>query len=165
MRIGQLGMTKGQSSEVKNHGRWLAEDHRRVTEDLGKLLRERGADPATLPKGDDVGKIEGELGALAKTSPQAFDRAYIDFLTRNAQSAVETAGRARDATAGSDADLKWYLDQVERLEIGHRDVARQLASPRAQARAPNAPSATGAPQQAPSAPEQARRRARGTIGR
>jgi hypothetical protein len=164
MRIGELGRAQGQSTEVKNHGRWLADDHRRVAEDLGKLLRARGADPASLPKGDEVGRLEGELGTLAKTSPQEFDRAYVDFLTRHANSAKEAAGRARDATPGSDADLKWYLDQVERLEIGHRDVARQLSSPRAQARTPGAPAATGTPQQ-PSAPEQARRRARGNIGR
>jgi predicted outer membrane protein len=137
-QVATLGMSRAKSPEVKNLARWLGEDHRRVTQDLGKLLQERGADPAKLPPGPDHDRIQGEIGALAKASGDDFDRAFVDFVNRNSPSLKDSAGRARDATPGRDADLKWYLDQVERLEIGHRDSARQLASQR-QARTPPAP--------------------------
>lgn len=134
-RVGALGTERGTSQEVKNLGRWLADDARRVSQDLGNLLRARGADPAKLPPGQDVPKVQGELDALSKASGDDFDRQYVDFLTRNTPSLKDAMGRARDATPGSDAELKWYLDQGERLEIGHRDAARQLATQR-QARTP-----------------------------
>ncbi len=132
---GALAATRGKSQDVKNLGRWLAGDERGISKDLGDLLRARGTDPAKLPPWPDQQRIQGELGALAKTSGDAFDQQLVEFLTRNTPAFKERAGHARDVTPGSDADLKWYLDGVERLEIGHRDAARQLASQR-QARTP-----------------------------
>jgi predicted outer membrane protein len=122
---------------VKNLGRWLADDARRVSQDLGNLVKARGGDASKLPPGPDAQRIQGELGALSKASGDDFDRQFVDFLTRNTPTLKEAMGRARDATPGSDAELKWYLDQGERLEIGHRDAARQLATQR-QARTPPA---------------------------
>ncbi|HET8538596.1 MAG TPA: DUF4142 domain-containing protein [Anaeromyxobacter sp.] len=139
-----MGVQKGRSAEVKNLARWLADDHRRVSEDLGKLLRDRGADPATLPAIADREKLQGELAVLSNAPPDDFDRAFVDFLTRNSPALKDAFGRARDATPGSDAELKWYLDQGERLAIGHRDAARQLASQR-QARTPAPTPAPGRP--------------------
>ncbi len=134
-QAGALAAEKGRSQEVKNLGRWLAGDERGVSKDLGDLLRARGADPARLPPWPDQQRIQGELAALGRASGDAVDQQLVDFLTRNTPTFKEAAGHARDATPGSDADLKWYLDGVERLEIGHRDAARELAS-RRQARTP-----------------------------
>lgn len=134
-QAGRLAMQKGKSAEVKNMGRWVADDHRRVSQDLGKLLQDRGQNPATLPPAQDRERITAELGAVAKASDDEFDRQFVEFLTRNTPTFAQAFGRARDATPGSDADLKWYLDQGERLENGHRDAARQLSSQR-QARTP-----------------------------
>ncbi len=133
--VGTLAAQKGQSQEVKNLGRWLSQDEAGVSKDLGNLLRQRGADPAKLPPGPERDRMQGELTALSRASGAAFDQQLVDFLTRYTPSYKEAAGHARDVTPGSDADLKWYLDQVERLEIGHRDASRQLASQR-QARTP-----------------------------
>jgi predicted outer membrane protein len=134
-QVGQLGQSRGQSQEVKNLGRWLADDARRVSQDLGNLLRARGSDPAKLPGQEAFQQMQGEVGALAKASGEEFDRQYVDWLTRNTPALKDAMGRARDVTPGSDAELKWYLDQGEKLEIGHRDAARQLATQR-QARTP-----------------------------
>ncbi|HEX9052370.1 MAG TPA: DUF4142 domain-containing protein [Anaeromyxobacter sp.] len=134
-QAGLLATTKGKSAEVKNLGRWLAQDEAGVSKDLGNLLKQRGADPARLPPAPERERIQGELQALSKASGDAFDQQLVDFLARYTPTYKEAAGHARDVTPGSDADLKWYLDQVERLEIGHRDATRQLASQR-QARTP-----------------------------
>jgi predicted outer membrane protein len=130
-----MAAQRAKSPEVKNIGKWISQDEVGVSKDLGNLLKARGADPAKLPPTADRSRIEGELAALSKAPADAFDQQFVDFLTRYAPTYKEAAGRARDATPGSDADLKWYLDQVERLEIGHRDAARQLSSQR-QARTP-----------------------------
>lgn|SRR5512133_230398 len=135
-QAGSMATTKGKSQEVKNLGRWLAQDETGISRDLGNLLKQRGADPAKLPPGQDQGRVQGELSALSKASGDAFDQQFVEFLTRYTPTYKEAAGHARDVTPGSDADLKWYLDQVERLEIGHRDASRQLSSQQRQARTP-----------------------------
>ncbi len=132
-QAGSMAATKGKSQEVKNLGRWLAQDETGISRDLGNLLKQRGADPAKLPPSQ--GRIQGELAQLSKASGDAFDQQFVEFLTRYTPTYKEAAGHARDVTPGSDADLKWYLDQIERLEIGHRDASRQLSSQR-QARTP-----------------------------
>src|SRR5512138_1369076 len=63
-QVGQLGQQRGKSQEVKNLGRWFADDSKRVTQDLGNLLRARGTDPAKLAPGQDVQRVQGELAAL-----------------------------------------------------------------------------------------------------
>jgi predicted outer membrane protein len=144
-----LAAEKGKSQEVKNTGRWISQDEAGVSKDLGNLLKARGADPAKLPPSPDRDRMQGELSALTKASGDAFDQQLVDFLTRYTPGYKDAVGHARDVTPGSDADLKWYLDQVERLEIGHRDASRQLASQR-QARTP--PPQQAAPRPAPRVP-------------
>jgi predicted outer membrane protein len=143
-QAGSMAAAKGQSQEVKNLGRWLAQDEAGVQKDLGNLLKQRGADPAKLPPGPDQARVQGELQALSKASGEAFDQQFVDFLTRYTPTYKDAVGRARDVTPGSDADLKWYLDQVERLQIGHRDASRQLSSQR-QARTPQQTTPRAAP--------------------
>jgi predicted outer membrane protein len=144
-----LAAQKGKSQEVKNTGRWISQAEAGVSKDLGNLLKARGADPAKLPPSPDRDRMQGELSALTKASGDAFDQQLVDFLTRYTPGYKDAVGHARDVTPGSDADLKWYLDQVERLEIGHRDASRQLASQR-QARTP--PPQQAAPRPAPRVP-------------
>lgn len=141
-----LAAQRGKSQEVKNLGSWISQDEAGISKDLGNLLKVRGADLAKLPPGPDRDRMQGELAALTKASGDAFDQQLVDFLTRYTPVYKEAAGRARDVTPGADADLKWYLDQIERLEIGHRDASRQLASQR-QARTP--PQQQAAPRPAP----------------
>lgn len=147
--VATLAAERGKSQEVKNIGRWISQDEAGISKDLGNLLKARGADLAKLPPGPERDRMQGEFAALAKASGDAFDQQFVDFLARYTPSYKEAAGHARDVTPGSDADLKWYLDQVERLEIGHRDASRQLASQR-QARTP--PPQQAAPRPAPRVP-------------
>lgn len=136
MAAGALARHRGESEEVRSLGRWLAEDHRQVKERLAGLLRERGADPATLPIGD-ADRLRENLEALTLLSGPEFDRAFVAFLTRTGPEFVEAMKRARGVTPGSDAQLKRYLDQAENLEEGHLTAARLLSQQR-QARKPPA---------------------------
>ncbi len=136
---GKLAGSKGESKEVKDLGKSLERDEQRASDDIGRLVSQRGTNPASLPPGPDRDRVNGELAALGKSKGGAFDQAFVDFLVRNLPAYKDAAGRARDATPGSDADLKWSLDQLERLVIAHRDAARQLSTRREQAKARTPP--------------------------
>jgi len=135
MRAGELAANRGGSDEVKNLGRLLAADHKRVEGELAALLKERNTDVNALPQPPEKQKIEQELAQLGSRTGEDFDRQFIDFLTRDRPAFVEALKRARDVTPGRDARLKKFLDDVENLEEGHLSAARQLKSQR-QARTP-----------------------------
>ncbi len=138
IRAGDVAAASGASNEVKNLGRWLANDHRRIEGELAKMLRERGvADPNTLAPPADKQRLESELGQLSARAGEDFDKELVAFLTRNQPMFVEALKRARDVTPGKDAGLKKFLDDVENLEEGHLSASRQLKTQR-QARTPPA---------------------------
>ena len=133
-----LATTRGSNDQVKNFGRWLANDHRRVQGELNALLKERGvADPNALLASPDRQRLEQEAQALGGRSGTDFDKAFIDFLNKNNPMFVEALKRARDVTPGQDARFKKFLDDVENLEEGHLSAARYVKSQR-QARTPPA---------------------------
>ena len=136
LRAGDTAASRGASNEVKNLGRLLADDHRRIEGELARLLRERGvADPNTLAPPAHKQRLESELGQLSARTGEDFDKEFVAFLTRNQPMFVEALKRARDVTPGKDAGFKKFLDDVENLEEGHLSASRQLKTQR-QARTP-----------------------------
>jgi putative membrane protein len=135
-RAGDLAASRGASQEVKDLGRTLADDHRRLDAQLQALLKPRDKDVNTLPKPDRQ-TLEGELSQLQSKSGEEFDRDFVAFLTRNGVAFVDTLKRARDIVAGKDHELKKFLDDAENSEEAHLASARQLKSQR-QARTPPA---------------------------
>lgn len=135
LQLGELASTRGASAEVKNLGRWLTQEHKRVESELAWLLKNRGTDVNTLASGPERQRIEGELAQLNTKSGEELDREVVSFLTKNNPSLVDALKRARDVTPGKDAELKKWLDDAENVAEGHLSAARQLKSQR-QARTP-----------------------------
>lgn len=132
VRVGDLAATRATTPELQNLGRQLAEDHRRIGQELQGLLSARGT-PVPEPTGRE--QLESEFMQLAaKTGPE-FDREVTEFLTRNGPQFVDSLKRARDLTQGKDAQLKKFLDDAENVEEEHLTASRQVKAKR-QARTP-----------------------------
>lgn len=132
VRVGDLAATRATTPELQNLGRQLAEDHRRIGQELQGLLSARGT-PVPEPTGRE--QFESEFMQLAaKTGPE-FDREVTEFLTRNGPQFVDSLKRARDLTQGKDAQLKKFLDDAENVEEDHLTASRQVKAKR-QARTP-----------------------------
>lgn len=135
--LGDLAGTRAASQEVRDLGRSLAEDHRRIDGQLAGLLKERGTDINALPHAPNRPQLEGELRQLEPKTGEEFDREFVAFLTRNGVAFVDTLKRARDVTPGKDAALKRFLDDAENSEENHLAASRRLKAQR-QARTPPA---------------------------
>lgn len=138
IKAADMAASRGASDEVKNIGRWLGNDHRRVQGELAKMLQPRGAQGALpAPASPQRQKIEQELAQLESRSGEQFDREFMTFLTHAQPAYVDALKRARDVTAGKDPVFKKFLDDVENLEEGHLTGIRQAKAQR-QARTPPA---------------------------
>jgi putative membrane protein len=136
-QIGDMAASRGASEQVKELGRSVAQDHRRIDGEFATLLKARGLDLNTLPPGAERSRLEGEIGQLGGKSGDELDRGFVSFLTRNGVAFVDALKRARDVVPGKDGQLKKFLDDAENAEEGHLAAARQAKSQR-QARTPPA---------------------------
>lgn len=140
VRIGDLAATRATTPDLQNLGRKVAEDHRRIGEELTRLLAARNITPAQANLPAQVRerreRLDKEYMQLAALSGAEFDRAATEFLTTNAPIFVDNLKIARDATPGKDGQLKKFLDEAENVEEEHRNAAREVKSQRRQARTP-----------------------------
>jgi putative membrane protein len=137
-RVGDLATTRASTPELQALARTIAEDHRRIQQELEPLVRERGLGNVVQPPATAVQeRIEGEFQRLNSLTGPEFDREFNEFLTRNGNTFVDSLKRARDITPGKDAQLKKFLDDAENTEENHLTAARQVKANR-QARTPPA---------------------------
>jgi putative membrane protein len=127
VRLGDLAASKGSSEEVKSLGRKMSEDNKQFGTRFTKLLSDRGINPATLPlpPESDRKRVEQEVNQIATRSGEDFDGEVVAFMTRNATAYEDDLKKAREATPGSDAELKKLLDEAEDAAEAHLAAARE----------------------------------------
>jgi putative membrane protein len=103
---------------------------------LAAALQQRGVNPTTLPQPADLKQIEDESRQVAARSGDDFDRGFISLVRDHGERIVDALKMAREATPGSDASLKKFLDDAENVEEDTLTAARQLYAKRVQARTP-----------------------------
>jgi predicted outer membrane protein len=135
-QAGDMAGSRGASDQVKELGKKVADDHRRLDGELAGLLKTRDKDLNALPAPNQQ-NLQNELAQLNTKSGDEFDKEFTAFLTRNGVAFVDTLKRARDVVQGKDSQLKKFLDDAENTEEDHLTSARQLKSQR-QARTPPA---------------------------
>lgn len=134
--LGDIAAKRGSSQEVKDFAKRIGDDHKRLAGFLEKALQARGVSPSSLPQPPDRQQLEQEARQLASRSGDDFDRALVAFMKQHGETFVDALKRAREATPGSDADLKKLLDDSEDPEEAYLTSARQLDARRVQARTP-----------------------------
>jgi putative membrane protein len=71
--LGELAQTNAASSEVKAFGQKMIQDHTRLNQDLGTIVRQRGLTPPTGTTAPD----QAVAAALGTRMGTAFDQAYL----------------------------------------------------------------------------------------
>jgi putative membrane protein len=125
---GQLGETKGTSPRVKELGAKLRQDSERIEGELRQLAQERGIqlrDPTQIVQ--EQGHRAG-VESLRALPPEQFDRQYAQATAQARTAEVDELKALRDATPGSDARLKKWLDDVENTMEEHRNLSRAVSS-------------------------------------
>lgn len=127
VEAGQLAQQQGSAQAVKDFGRTLEQDARRVDGELAALVRERGQDVATLalPEHERTGHQQ-MMDRLRATQGDMFDRELVRAAIDVEQRYVQDLKAMRDRTPGEDARLKKWLDDTENLAEAHLAAARAL---------------------------------------
>lgn len=136
VEAGQLAQQHGQSAEVKELGRKLEQEARRVDGELAGLARERGADANALPLPEEERSAHGQMMTrLRELQGEQFDRELVRSTIEIEQRYVQDLKDMRDRTPGSDARVKKWLDDTENVAEAHlasaRDAKRGLDGQRA----------------------------------
>ncbi len=138
---GQLAQQRGQSREVKDLGRRLEQEARRVDGELAALVSERGLDANALQLPEEERSTHNQMMArLRELQGEQFDRELVQSTIQIEQRYVQDLKDMRDRTPGEDARLKRWLDDTENVAEAHlasaRDAKRALDTQRAARRTP-----------------------------
>lgn len=136
VEAGQLAQQRGQAPSVKDLGRKLEQEARRVDGELAGLVRERGADANALTLPEEERSSHGQMMTrLRELQGEQFDRELVRAAIETEQRYVQDLKDMRDRTPGQDARLKRWLDDTENVAEAHlasaRDAKRDLDGQRA----------------------------------
>lgn len=111
VRLGELAQQKGVSSEVKELGKMMAEDHGKANEELKALAQQKNISlPATLSE-----DCQKKFDDIAAKSGEDFDDAFTDFMVKDHKKDLDAF--KDEAEKGDDPDLKtWAAGKVSTLE-------------------------------------------------
>lgn len=138
---GQLAQQRGQSQAVKDLGRKLEQEARKVDADVAGLMRERGGDINALPLPEAERSGHGQMMAkLRELQGEQFDQEFVRDTVQIEERYEQDLKEMRDRTPGHDARLKKWLDDTENTAEAHlaaaRDAKRSLDTQRAARRTP-----------------------------
>jgi putative membrane protein len=117
--LGQLAAAKGTSSDVKDFGNRMVNDHGKANAELTQLATSKGV---TLPTELDA-ESKKTSNELSKKSGKAFDKAYIaDMIDDHEKDVAEFQ---KESSAAQDPDLKnWVTKTLPTLQ-DHLKMAKQ----------------------------------------
>lgn len=141
VEAGQLAQQRGQSQAVKDLGKKLEQEARKVDVDMAGLVRERGGDIASLPlPNEERAGHQQMMSRLQQLQGDPFDREFVRDLAQVEEKYEADLKEMRDRTPGHDARLKKWLDDTENVAEAHlasaRDAKRTLDTQRAARRPP-----------------------------
>jgi putative membrane protein len=110
---GKVAADQGNTQDIKDQGLTEAHDHKLVGDKLASIASANGVKMA-----DSLNpQFQKELDDLKALSGRAFDRAYLHDMTDI--HAKDGAAFAKEATGGSNADLKAFAVETHRIVVRH----------------------------------------------
>jgi len=106
VELGKLAQDKAASTEVKNFGKRMVDDHSKANDELQSLAKNKNI---TLPPDLDP-KDKALRDRLSKLSGAAFDRAYMNAMLSDHRKVVSEF--KRESTAGKDPDVKAFASKT-----------------------------------------------------
>ena len=118
VELGKLAQDKAASTEVKNFGKRMVDDHSKANDELQSLAKTKNI---MLPTDLDA-KDKAVRDRLSKLSGAAFDRAYMNaMVTDHRKDASEFK---RESTAGTDPDVKAFASKTLTTVEEHLKLAQ-----------------------------------------
>ena len=118
VELGKLAQDKAASTEVKNFGKRMVDDHSKANDELQSLAKTKNI---TLPADLDP-KDKAVRDRLSKLSGAAFDRAYMNaMVTDHRKDASEFK---RESTSGTDPDVKAFASKTLTTVEEHLKLAQ-----------------------------------------
>jgi putative membrane protein len=106
VELGKLAQEKAASTEVKNFGKRMVDDHSKANDELQSLAKNKNM---TLPT-DLAPKDKALRDRLSKLSGAAFDRAYMNAMLSDHRKDVSEF--KRESTAGKDPEVKAFASKT-----------------------------------------------------
>jgi len=123
VQMGQLGKERGSSSDVKAYSQRLVDDHTKANEELMTLARQKGI---TLKPDEHHGMTH----SLSSKTGSDFDREFARMAVEDHQKDI--AAFEKEASSGSDPDIKAWASKTLPTLNAHLDAAKALAPSRSQ---------------------------------
>jgi putative membrane protein len=118
--LGELAQTHAASPEVKTFGQRMIRDYRRLSQEIGTIMRRHGLTPPTEPSEPE----RAAVAALAAETGPAFDQAY---LAQQARAHAMTLSQFQRTAEGPDASAVRSFARREMDTVrGHLDDAQSL---------------------------------------
>jgi putative membrane protein len=121
VQLGQLAAQKGNSSEVKQFGQKMVEDHTRLNEQMKPIADTLGVSaPKHLTRMD-----QAEYDKLSSLSGDAFDQEYITDMVKDHRKDLQEF--RREETATSNPELKEAVSHAEQVVSQHLSMIQDIA--------------------------------------
>jgi putative membrane protein len=121
VQLGQLAQQKAQSSDVKDFGQKMVQDHTQLGEQMKPIAQQLGVkEPKELSKKDRqlMAKLQGLSG-------QQFDEAYIQAMVKDHKQDLKEFKQAADMT--QNPNLKQVAQQGAQVISQHLEMIQQIA--------------------------------------
>jgi putative membrane protein len=123
VKLGELAQDKASSDAVKAFGKRMADDHKKVGDELKDVAtKENISLPQTLSKSD-----QATYDGLSKLSGVQFDHAYVQAMVEDHEKDVSEF--KKEASTGQVPSLKKFASQTLPTLEDHLKHARELAAP------------------------------------
>jgi len=119
IETGRLAEAKATSTDVKQFGKHMVEDHTKANSELSALAKKKGI---TVPTRPDEKHLKA-AGDLADLGGAEFDRKYADMMVSDHEDAVSLFEKNGNST---DPDVKSFADKTLPTLKHHLEMARDL---------------------------------------
>jgi putative membrane protein len=121
VQLGQLAAQKGNTTDVKQFGQKMMDDHTKLGDQMKSIAQKEGIKaPARIPAKDKA--LEAKLRSL---SGDAFDKAYIKAMVKDHQQ--DLAEFKKEADSGNYTTIKDAANQGEQVISQHLELAEDMA--------------------------------------
>lgn len=121
VELGRLATQKAASSDVKQFGQRMVDDHSKAGNELKSLAAQKNV---TLPMALDK-QHQDDVDKLSKLSGAAFDHEYMSMMVKD--HVEDVAEFEREATSGADADVKQWAGRTVPTLRQHLQMAQETA--------------------------------------
>lgn len=121
VELGRLATRKAASTDVKNFGQRMVDDHSKANDQLKSIASQKGVTlPATLPADK-----RQDLDKMSKLSGAAFDKMYMSHMVKDHKKDVSEF--EKEASKASDSTLKNFAQQTLPTLREHLQMAQSIA--------------------------------------